>query len=55
LKFDKSKGFCNGLYVHNGGCEVTFHSLKHTNSEVAIKNCKNSNRILEGLRFLRVL
>ena len=40
MKFDKSKGFCNGLYIHNGGCEVTFHSLKHTNSEVTIKNCK---------------
>ena len=40
MKFDKSKGFCDGLYVHDAGCEVTFHSLKHTQSEVTIKNCK---------------
>jgi len=40
MEFDKSKGFCNGLYIHDGGCEVTFHSLKHTHDEVTIKNCK---------------
>jgi hypothetical protein len=40
MEFDKSKGFCNGLYVNDGGCEVTFRSLKHTQDDVTIKNCK---------------
>ena len=40
VDFDKSKGFCEGTYVLEKGCEVTFHSLKHTYDEVAIKNCK---------------
>ena len=40
MEFDKSKGFCDGRYIHEGGCEVTFHSFKHTNSEIALKNCK---------------
>ena len=40
MEFDKNKGFCNGLYIHDGGCEVTFHSLKRTHSEVTFKNCK---------------
>jgi len=40
MEFDKSKGFCDGTYIHNEGCEVTFHSLKHTHSEIALKNCK---------------
>jgi len=40
MEFDKNKGFCNGLYIHDGGCEVTFHSLTHTHSEVTFSNCK---------------
>jgi hypothetical protein len=40
MEFDKSQGFCNGLYIHDGGCEFTFHSLKHTHDEITIKNCK---------------
>jgi hypothetical protein len=40
MEFDKNKGFCNGLYIHDGGCEVTFHSLKHTQSEITLKSCK---------------
>jgi hypothetical protein len=40
MKFDKSKGFCNGVYIHGEGCEVTFHLLKHTHDEISIKNCK---------------
>jgi hypothetical protein len=40
MEFDKSKGFCNGFYISNGGCEFTFHSLKHTHKEITLKNCK---------------
>ena len=40
MAFDKSQGFCNGVYIRDGGCEVTFHSITHTHDEVTIKNCK---------------
>jgi hypothetical protein len=40
MMFDKSKGFCNGAYIQNGGCEFTFHSVKHTRDEVTINDCK---------------
>ena len=40
MEFDKSKGFCNGIYINDSGCEVTFHSLKHTHNEVTFNNCK---------------
>jgi hypothetical protein len=40
MEFDKTKGFCNGINIHDTGCEVTFHALTHTHSEVNIKNCK---------------
>ena len=40
MEFNKTKGFCNGLYVRNGGCEMVFHSLKHIHSEVTMDNCK---------------
>jgi hypothetical protein len=41
MEFDKSKGFCNGLYIRDGRCEFTFHDVKHTQSEIAKKNCKD--------------
>ncbi len=40
MEFDKSKGFCNGTYIHGEGCEFTFHSVTHTHNEIALKNCK---------------
>ena len=40
MEFDKSQGFCSGVYIHDGGCEVTFHLITHTHDEVTIKNCK---------------
>ena len=40
MEFDKSKGFCNGIYINDSGCEVTFHSLKHTHNKVTFNNCK---------------
>jgi hypothetical protein len=41
MEFDKSKGFCNGLNIHDGTCEFTFHDVNHAHSEVTIKNCKS--------------
>ena len=40
MEFDKSKGFCQGLNIHDGSCEFTFHLIKHSHSEITIKNCK---------------
>ncbi|MBN1374772.1 MAG: hypothetical protein JXA01_01315 [Dehalococcoidia bacterium] len=40
MEFDKSKGFCNGLYINGKGCEFTFHSVKHSHDEISAKNCK---------------
>lgn len=40
MEFDKSKGFCNGVYISGEGCEFTFHEVKHTHNEIALKNCK---------------
>ena len=40
MEFDKSKGFCEGAHVKDKGCDVTFHELRHTYDEVALKNCK---------------
>jgi len=40
MEFDRSKGFCDGFYVRDGGCQVTFHSLTHTHNEITLKNCK---------------
>jgi hypothetical protein len=40
MEFDKSKGFCNGLYIKGGSCEFTFHLIKHAHDEVNAKNCK---------------
>jgi hypothetical protein len=40
MAFDKSKGFCDGIYIRDGGCEVTFHSVKHTQTEITSDNCK---------------
>ena len=38
--FDKSKGFCNGVYIQDGGCEFTFHGVKHVRNKITLKNCK---------------
>ena len=43
MEFDRSQGFCKGLYIKDGGCEFTFHSLKHTRDEVTIKNLQYSS------------
>jgi hypothetical protein len=40
MEFDKTKGFCGGSNIHDGGCEVTFHSLTHTHAEITSKNCR---------------
>ncbi|MGA2367382.1 MAG: hypothetical protein ABSF74_02265 [Dehalococcoidia bacterium] len=41
MNFDITKGFCNGLYIHGGSCEFTFHLVKHARSEITIINCKS--------------
>jgi len=41
MEFDKNKGFCNGVNIHDGGCKFTFHLVEHSHSEITIKNCKS--------------
>ena len=41
MEFDTSKGFCSGIYIHDGSCEFTWHSVKHTHPEITAKNCKD--------------
>jgi hypothetical protein len=40
MEFDKSKGFCDGVNVKEKGCDFTFHSLRHTQDEIILENCK---------------